>query len=486
MAKFYDVALSEYILNPGRKILSLEEYSLQNFDIEISNEESLTHKWEFLLNQISKKNISNYSTELLFSIEKLKKSQKIDENDEKILREIDFPLMQVLAKIEQNWVKVDVENLKEIWEYLKKEISIEEQNIFSLSWENFNIASPKQVWVILFEKLWLPTWKKTKTWYSVDLEVLEWLSFKYPIAKHILNHRQYSKLLSTYVEWLQKLIDKKTQRIHTSYNQAITSTWRLSSTNPNLQNIPSSSSWISSLIRKAFVPFEDGDLIMAFDYSQIEVRLLAIMSWDENLINAFKHDLDIHQNTWKFIFWKDELLPEERKIAKAVNFWVIYWISPFWLSKMIWISQAEAKIYIEKFYETYPKVKDFFDEIIKNCEKNWYVQTMFWRKRFIVWINDKNSMIQKASQREAINMPIQWTSADIIKIAMIKIQQFLEENNLKSQMLMQVHDELVFNVKKDEFELLKTKITDIMENIIKSDVKLKVWIWFWNNWWEAK
>lgn len=486
MATFYDLALSEYILNPWRKILNLEEYSLQNLNIEIENHDNLTQKWEFLLNQITNKDISKYSTSLLFVIEKLKESQTLDETDYKVLTQIDIPFLQVLSKIEQNWVKVDVDKLNEIKNFLLKEIISEEEKIISLAWENFNIASPKQVWVILFEKLGLPTWKKTKTWYSVDIEVLEGLSFKYPIAKHILNHRQYSKLLSTYVEWLQKLIDKKTKRIHTSYNQTITSTWRLSSTNPNLQNIPSASSWVSSLIRKAFVPFENDDLIMAFDYSQIEVRILAIMSWDENLINAFKHDLDIHQNTWKFIFWKDNLLPEERKIAKAVNFWVIYWISAFWLSKMIWIPQSDSKVYIEKFYETYPKVKVFFDDIISNCEKNWYVQTMFWRKRYIAWINDKNSLIQKASQREAINMPIQWTSADIMKIAMNQIQQFLEENNLKSQMIMQVHDEIVFNVKKVEFDLLKSKITDIMENVINWSVKLKVWVWFWQNWWDAK
>ncbi|MDP5039011.1 MAG: DNA polymerase, partial [Candidatus Gracilibacteria bacterium] len=358
--------------------MCLEEYSTQNFDIEIETEELLSQKGEFLLNQVSKKNISNYSTSLLFIIEKLKKSQKIDENDKKILIEIDFPFMEVLSKVEQNGVKVDVEKLSEIGEYLKKEILIEEEKIFSLSGENFNIASPKQVGIILFEKLGLPSGKKTKTGYSVDLEVLEGLSFKYPIAKHILNHRQYSKLLSTYVEGLQKLIDKKTKKIHTSYNQTVTSTGRLSSTNPNLQNIPSSSSGVSSLIRKAFVPYDENeDIIVAFDYSQIEVRLLAIMSGDENLINAFKNNLDIHQNTGKFIFGKDELLPEERKIAKAVNFGVIYGISPFGLSKMIGISQAESKIYIEKFYETYPKVKDFFDEIIKNCEKKGYVQTMF-------------------------------------------------------------------------------------------------------------
>lgn len=486
MAKYYDTLIWEYILNPWRKWLSLEEIALNEFDLKQESFEDISKKWELNFDEISLKIAWDYASFDNVVIKKIYDSHKIDETDEKLLKEIDFPLVEVLADIENTWVKVDEKILSEIWEYLKIEIEKEKAEVFKLAWKEFNISSPKQVWEILFDDLWLPSAKKTKTGYSVDVEVLEWLSFKFPIAKHILNFRQYSKLLSTYIEWLSKIINKNTHKIHTSYNQTVTTTWRLSSTNPNLQNIPSSSSWVSWEIRKAFVPFEKDDVIMSFDYSQIEVRLLAIMSEDDNLLNAFKNNLDIHKNTWKFIFDKDELTTDERRIAKAVNFWVIYWISPFWLSKMIWISQADAKIYIEKFYETYPKVKEFFDKVILDCQQNWYVKTMFWRKRYIVWINDKNSMIQKAASREAINMPIQWTSADIIKIAMIKIYDFLNKNNLKSKMIMQVHDELVFNVKKDEIDLLKIKIPDIMENIIQSSIPLTVWIWIWANWKDAK
>ena len=486
MAKFFDTQITQYIKNPWRKDIDLDEIAMQEFDYETISLQLLTWKWEYSLQSLSSKKLWDFVWEKLYLIQKLKENNHISDSDLKLLNEIDFPLIEVLAQIENTWVKVDQEILSQTWEFLRNEIKSEESQIYQLAWKEFNISSPKQVWEILFDELGLPSWKKTKTGYSVDIEVLESLSFKYPIAKHILNYRQYSKLLSTYVEWLQKMINKNTNRIHTNYNQTITSTWRLSSTNPNLQNIPSSSSWVSSEIRKAFVPFEKDDVLMSFDYSQIEVRLLAIMSEDENLIHAFENDIDIHKNTWKFIFWTDDLLPEQRKIAKAVNFWVIYWISGFWLSKMIWISQADAKIYIEKFYETYPKVKTYFENVISSCQETGYVQTLFWRKRYIAWINDKNSMIQKAASREAINMPIQWTSADIIKIAMIKIFKFLKQNNLKSEIIMQVHDELVFNVKKDEIDLLKTKIPDIMENIISSSVKLKVWMWIWTNWKDAK
>lgn len=486
MAKIYDTLLGEYLQNPWRKGLSLDALAEKYFDYKMISYDEVTDKKTLNFCEVDLELWANYSAEDVYITAKIYElQQKNWIIDDKILNEIELPLIEVLKNMEIAWVKVSLEKLSEIWKILGTEIEKEEKIILEIAWENFNIKSPKQVWEILFGKMWLPEWKKIKTGFSVDSEVLESLAFKYPIARHLVNYRQYTKLQSTYIEWLSKLIDKNTGKIHTSYNQTVTTTGRLSSTNPNLQNIPSSN-WLGWSIREAFIPFWENDLLVAFDYSQIEVRLLAIMSGDENLLWSFLNGVDIHANTWYFLFWKDEISSDERKIAKAVNFWVIYWISPFWLSKMIWVSQKDAREYINKFYEKYPKVLDFFEKTIESCEKNWYVETMFWRKRFISSINDSNAIIKKASEREAINMPIQWTSADIIKLAMIKIDKFLKEKKLKSQMIIQVHDELVFNVAPEELEIIKKEIPNIMENIIVAPIKLIVDMGIWKNWRECK
>lgn len=486
MAKYYDTLLWEYIKSPWAKWLWLDKLAKDKFNYEMISYDTLTDKWKINFRDIPLDIASKYSWEDVYITRRLFEEQKKDwllENT--VLNDIEIPLLETLIDTEITWVKIDTSKLSDIWERLKIDIEKLEKLIYDLAWKEFNIKSPKQVWEVLFVDMWLPHGKKTKTGYSVDNEVLEWLAQKYDIAKYISDYRQYSKLLSTYVEWLSKIINKKTNRIHTSYNQTVTTTWRLSSTNPNLQNIPSSS-WIAWEIRGAFVPFEKWDKIIAFDYSQVEVRLLAIMSEDPDLLWNFKQDLDIHATTWSFLFWKDEISNDERKIAKAVNFWVIYWISAFWLSKMIWASMAESKIYIDKFYEKYPKVREYFDWVIDFCEKNWYVETMYKRRRYIPNINDRNNIIKNSARREAMNMPIQWSAADIIKLAMIKVWEFLQKNNLKSQMIMQVHDEIVLNAKNDEIPLLKKEIPNIMENIIDAPIKLKVDMWLWDNWMEAK
>lgn len=487
MAKYYDTMLWEYLKNPWQKWLSLDDLSKKYFNYEMISYEEVTEKKTLNFCEVKLKKASEYSGEDVYITNKLYQEQKKQHiSEDTVLNDLENPLLLVLKDMEITGVKIDIPRLSEVWKLLESEIEKEKQMVFQYAGEDFNIHSPKQVGEILFDKLWLPTAKKTKTGYSVDNEVLESLAFHYPIAKHITLYRQYTKLYSTYVEGLSKLVDPKTSKIHTSYNQTVTTTGRLSSTNPNLQNIPSSSSGLSSEIRKAFIPFSDDDFIVTFDYSQIEVRLLALMSEDENLLSIFQSWADIHASTGYFLFGKENISKEERKIAKAVNFWVIYGISAFWLSKMIGIPQSEAKEYIQIFYEKYPKVAIFFDRIIKNCEKNWYVETLFWRKRYIHSINDRNSIIKKAAQREAMNMPIQWTAADIIKLSMIQIHQFLKENNCKSQMLMQVHDELVFNMKADEFDFLKTNILHIMEYVIPSPIPLIVDIWQGKNWKEAK
>lgn len=313
-----------------------------------------------------------------------------------ILYDIEIPLIEVLKDMEITWIKVDRDKLKWIGMLLENEIAKLQKEIHSLAWEEFNIKSPKQVAEILFVKLGLSSGKKNKTGFSVDNEVLEELAKKHEIWAKLIEYRTYTKLLSTYVEGLLNELDEH-DLIHTNYNQTTTSTGRLSSTNPNLQNIPTWK-WVAGEIRNAFIPFCEDEVIMAFDYSQVEVRVLAIMSGDENLINAFKNNIDIHYNTAKFMFGKDEITKDERKIAKSVNFWVIYWISAFWLSKMIEWWVWECKKYIDKFYENYPKVREFFDKVVVDCKETWYVETLFWRKRIIAWINDSNRIIAEAGK----------------------------------------------------------------------------------------
>lgn len=484
MARFYDTLIWEYIQNPWKKWLSLDKLSENHFYYKMINLDDLTMKWKFNLSELELSKLIEYSWEKSYVTNLLYEKQIENNRDNYVLNNIEIPLINVLKNIELDWVRIDKKLLKNLWIQLVEKINSLEKAIYLWAWKEFNINSPKQVWELLFVDMWLPHWKKTKTWFSVNIDVLTELAIEHSIVANILEYRHLTKLNSTYIEWLLKLL-KNTDIIHSSFNQTITTTWRLSSTNPNLQNIPTWK-WLAWEIRKAFIPFSDDDIIIAADYSQVEVRLLAIMSKDENLLWAFKEWIDIHYNTACFIFWKDDISSEERKIAKAVNFWVIYGISWFWLSKMIWIPVKEAKLYIEKFWEKYPDVIKYFEEIKDNCKKNWYVETMYWRRRFIPWINDSNAFIKNAAEREALNMPIQWTAADIIKIAMIKLSNFLDENNLKSKMIMQVHDEIVFSVKKDEEVILKNAIIDIMENIIDSDIKLVVDIWTGKNRSEAK
>ncbi|MGE4444009.1 MAG: DNA polymerase [Candidatus Altimarinota bacterium] len=486
MAKFYDTLLGEYISEPGRKGLSLDDLAEKYFDYKMISYDEVTGKAKVNFCEVALDEAAIYSAEDVYITAKIYELQeKKSITQEKILNEIEIPLLEVLKNMEITGVKVSKNKLQEIGDYLAEEIIKEEKIIKEIAGEDFNIKSPKQVGDILFTKMGLPEGKKTKTGFSVDNEVLENLAFHYPIAKHIVNYRQYTKLQSTYVEGLSKLIQPETSTIHTSYNQTIASTGRLSSTNPNLQNIPASHG-LGGTIREAFLPFGETDVFMSFDYSQIEVRLLAIMSGDENLLGSFQNGVDIHANTGYFLFGKDDITSDERRIAKAVNFGVIYGISAFGLSKMIGIPQNEAREYINKFFEQYPKVAEFFKKTIEFCEKNGYVETMFGRKRFIGSINDSNSIIKKAAEREAINMPIQGSSADIIKLAMIQIDAFLREKNLQSKMIMQVHDELVFNVVESEFDIIKTEIPNIMENIISASISIKVDMGVGKNWRECK
>lgn len=498
MTHYYDTMLAEYIKNPWQRGLGLDALANAKYNYEMISYDEISNKKKLSFEEVDLDKAAIYSWEDVYMTYKLyKDQQEVEYMDDSIsthaerkekkdvLRNIELPLLKVLSDMEMRGIKIDRDILKWIWLRLEQAITELEKDIHSLAGKEFNIKSPKQVGEVLFVDLWLPSWKKTKTWYSVNAEVLEWLKKQYPIAEKIVTYRHYSKLQSTYVEWLLE-VTTDDDRIHTSYNQIVTSTGRLSSNNPNLQNIPGGDD-IAGEIRTAFIADTQDDYLMAYDYSQVEVRLLAIMSEDENLLNAFKQGRDIHQVTWEYIFGTKEITNTQRKFAKAVNFGVIYGISPFWLSKMIDISQKDAKTYIDAFYELYPKVREFFDETILKCKQNWYVETLFWRRRYIPSINDNNKMIQKWAEREAMNMPIQGTSADIIKLAMIEIDSMLQAKKCKSSMLLQVHDELIFNIVEEEKDFLQERIPEIMETVLKNTpITLKVDGAIGKNWKETK
>jgi len=484
MAQYYDTLLWEYIANPGVRWLSLDKISERVFEYGMISYDEITDKKKLNFVDVDLDKAAIYSWEDVYMTAQLYKKQTSSSTpllirEGSILKTMELPLIEVIAEIELNWVKVNRDKLKEIGTKLENEIRVLEKQVHDLAGEPFNIKSPKQVGEILFEKLWLPKWKKTKTGYSVSAEVLDELSKQYDIASKITLYRHYSKLLSTYIEGILELLDEN-DFVHTSYNQAVTTTGRLSSTAPNLQNIPTGSG-VAGEIREAFISrFENGSII-ALDYSQVEVRILALMSGDENLLNIFKAWEDMHAKTAEFIGTTD------RKIAKAVNFWVIYGISPFGLSKNINISMADAKKYIDGFNASYCKVPVFFENIIAAAGEKWYVETIYWRKRYLPAIRDRNAIIRKAAEREAMNMPIQWTSADIIKLAMIEVAEFIKTHKLQSKMVMQVHDELVFDVFPWEEDIIKTEVKKIMENIFSDKtIPLKVDIWEGINWREAK
>jgi len=492
--------LWEYMNNPGQRWLGLDALAKRKFQYAMQSYSEVSQKKKLRFDEVDIETAANYSWEDVYMTWKLYQEQiwgtwdqshmrlvSDETNIQKldILHDIELPLLKILSDMEMRGIKIDRDFLKWLEWRLEQALNELESEIYQLAWEEFNIKSPKQVWEILFGKLGLPSAKKTKTGYSVDSEVLEELAKKYPIAASISKYRHYSKLLSTYVKWLLEVADED-DRIHTSFNQTVTATGRLSSTDPNLQNIPHGDD-VAWEIRKAFIPYRDEDILVAFDYSQIEVRLLALMSGDENLLWAFREGRDIHQVTWEFIFNKVDISSQERKFAKAVNFWVIYGISPFGLSKMLDIPQKDSRHYIDAFYASYPKVREFYDTLLENARNNGYVETLFGRRRFIPAINDRNRMIAQWAEREAINMPIQWSNADIIKLAMIEIQEYLNKNNCKSVMLLQVHDELIFNIVPAEKETLLVEIPRIMENIIpNSPIHLKVDAAMGKSWKECK
>ena len=417
-------------------------------------------------------------------VEQLQAHDQLD-----LLYDMEQPLAAILAKMEIAGIKVERQTLEDM--QVENEVVLERltQEIYELAGEEFNINSPKQLGVILFEKLGLPLeyTKKTKTGYSTAVDVLERLAPIAPIVSKILEYRQIAKIQSTYVIGLQDWI-LEDGKIHTRYVQDLTQTGRLSSVDPNLQNIPVRLEQ-GRLIRKAFVPEEENSVLLSSDYSQIELRVLAHISGDEHLIDAFKHGADIHTSTAMRVFniaKPEDVTPNDRRNAKAVNFGVVYGISDFGLSNNLGISRKEAKAYIETYFERYPGIKDYMERVVREARDKGYVETLFKRRREIPDINSRNFNVRGFAERTAINSPIQGSAADILKIAMIHLDQALERGAYKTKMLLQVHDEIVLQVPSDELAAIKKLVKETMESAIELAVPLEADENEGKTWYEAK
>lgn len=486
--KIHDITIAAYLLNPLKSEYAYDEIAKDYLNQMLPSVEDLFGKVKLekaILTEDEgvEKYFANMAGCAFFACDKMLENLK-QENMYHLYEDIEMPLVFTLYEMEQAGVKVEAEELKKYGEELKIKIKEMEQEIYTEAGEEFNINSPKQLGEVLFEHMKLPNGKKTKTGYSTAADVLEKLAKDYPIVLKILEYRQYTKLNSTYAEGLGSCI-REDGRIHSKFNQTITATGRISSTEPNLQNIPIRME-AGRMIRKVFVPQEDYVLIDA-DYSQIELRVLAHMSEDERLIQAYKTDEDIHRITASQVFHIpfEEVTPLQRRNAKAVNFGIVYGISSFGLSEDLSISRKEAAEYIEQYFATYPGVKQFLDNLVAGAKECGYVTTMFGRKRPIPELKSSNFMQRSFGERVAMNSPIQGTAADIIKIAMIRVQQRLREENLRSRLILQVHDELLIETHKEEVEKVKKILLEEMHGAAALSVPLDIDMNTGANWYEA-
>ncbi len=491
--KLFDTMLAHYLINPDMRhnMDVLAETYLNYTPVSITELIGKKGKNQLSMREVPLDKITEYAVEDADITLQLKEhfEKELSEADtQKLFDDIEIPLLQVLADMELEGINLDVDFLHSLTSDLDNDIKNLTSKIFEAAGEEFNIASPKQLGIVLFEKMKLVEKpKKTKTGqYSTAEEVLSYLAKDHEIVRDILEYRGLAKLKSTYVDTLPKQVEPTTGRVHTDYMQTVAATGRLSSNNPNLQNIP-----IRTVrgrqVRKAFVPRNEDYILLAADYSQIELRIIAALSEEENMIEAFKNGEDIHASTAAKVFDVplNEVTKEQRSNAKTVNFGIIYGVSAFGLSNQTDLSRTEAKELIETYYETYPKLKEFISKQINFARENGYVQTVLGRRRYLNSINASNAIVRGAAERNAVNAPIQGSAADIIKIAMINLHQKMEEGNYKSKMLLQVHDELVFDIYKPELEQLKPMIKSEMENAFQLSVNLDVDIGLGKNWLEA-
>ena len=437
---------------------------------EIKKEESKATLYAYIISKLQE-----------ITLEKLQEINALD-----LFNNIDMPTVEVLADMQWNGMYADIEELEKFGKKLKDELEIKTKVIYEMAGEEFNINSTKQLGEILFEKMKLPVIKKTKNGYSTDVDVLEKLKSEDPIISEILDYRQLMKLNSTYVEGLKPYINPKTKRIHSFFHQTITATGRISSTEPNLQNIPTRFE-LGKQVRKIFKP-EDNKVYIDADYSQIELRVLAHMSNDEHMVEAFKNNQDIHKQAASKVFKTplEEVTKEQRSNAKAVNFGIVYGISDFGLAEQLGISKKLAKKYIEEYLEEYKGINEFMEQTKENAKEKGYVETLFNRRRYIPELKSNNYMVRQFGARAAMNSPIQGTAADIMKIAMIKVYNELNKRNLKSKIVLQVHDEMMIEAEKEEIEEVKTIIKQSMENAVNLNVPLIAEVSEAKDWYECK
>lgn len=488
----FDIAIAEYLIDSTSTNTSeCSAIAMKYLMKSVKSKEELLGKGVKAkkFEDLTREELSGYISSILNTVVNAMPNMKeeIESTEiEKLFNDVEMPLVEVLGNMEYTGIKVDKEMLAELGKEFTKIISSLEEEIYGYAGEEFNINSPKQLGVILFEKLELPVIKKTKTGYSTNAEVLEKLKDKHPIIDKIGEYRQIVKLNSTYVEGLTALINPIDGRIHSTFNQTITTTGRISSTEPNLQNIPVRME-IGRRLRAVFVSDEEKRLVDA-DYSQVELRVLAHMSGDEHMIDAFAHGEDIHRKTASQVFNVpvEEVTPELRSAAKAVNFGIIYGKTDFGLSEDLNIPVPQAKQYIESYFAKYEKIKEFMDNIIETAEKDGYSQTMFNRRRYIPEIKSKNFMERNRGKRAAMNAPIQGSAADIIKIAMVNVFRRLEKEELKSKLILQVHDELIVETPIDELEKVEKILREEMENAVDMKVSLTVDLNTGVSWYETK
>ncbi|AGA77303.1 DNA polymerase I [Echinicola vietnamensis] len=491
--KLYDTMLAHYLIEPeGKHNMDwLAEHYLQYRPVSIETLIGKKGKSQGNMRDADVDKVVEYASEdadiTLQLAQKLNPDLK-ERGLEKLFYEVETPLIPVLTAMEYEGVKIDKESLAELSTALEKDITEIEARVYDLAGVKFNLASPKQLGEVLFVKMELdPKAKKTKTGqYATGEEVLSKLAPKHEIARAILDYRELVKLKNTYVDTLPTLINPKTDRIHTTYNQVVAATGRLSSINPNLQNIPIRTER-GREIRKAFVPRDEAHVILAADYSQIELRIMAAFSKDESMMEAFREGRDIHSTTAAKIFQVplEEVTSEMRRKAKTANFGIIYGISAFGLSQRLNIPRGEAKEIIDAYFKEFPAVSQYMNDCIEKARKNEYVETILGRRRYLRDINSRNATMRGYSERNAINAPIQGSAADMIKVAMIHVHQWMLEKQLKSKMILQVHDELVFDAHKDEVDLLKKEIPKLMTKALEIEVPMQVEVGVGKDWLEA-
>ena len=497
----YDIAIAAYILNPTDNKLKIEDLMMKYLEIdadELLGEEEKEEKQEqinLFETEENKKNKEVSEGEIeknclyTYVIGKIKEitKEKLEEiNCLELFNKIDMPTVEVLSNMQWNGMYVDKEELENFGKELTSKLETLTKIIYEMAGEEFNINSPKQLGEILFEKMKLPVIKKTKKGYSTDVEVLEKLKKEDPIIEQLLEYRQLMKLNSTYVEGLKPYINPKTKRIHSFFHQTITATGRISSTEPNLQNIPTRFE-LGKRLRKVFKP-EEGYLYVDADYSQIELRVLASISEDKHMVEAFKKGEDIHKQAASKVFKTpiEEVTKEQRTNAKAVNFGIVYGISDFGLGEQLGIGRKQAKVYIDEYLNEYSGIKKYMDNVIEEAKEKGYVETLFNRRRYIPELKSNNYLVRQFGQRAAMNTPIQGTAADIMKIAMIKVFKEIEKRGLKSKIVLQVHDEMMIEAPVSEVQEVKDIIKECMETATKLNVPLVAELSEADNWYECK